>query len=199
VRSLENAAEDPVESGHSHRRLMASRRAQVFTKVYNPAALTEEHEMKSLAFSAVALALTASMFAPAKSSEKSGGTDAKVEQTIRSLADQGRDAALKGDSSWVEKNTATEYVRIMPDGSVLGRQQAIDLLKSGSVKYSAIEVSEQQFHQYGDTVIETLKASVKGTRDGNSLDGDYRGTRIWVKQGGQWKVAAYHTSKIGNM
>jgi len=170
----------------------------VATEVYNPAALTEEHGMKSLAVSTVALALMISMVALAKSSDKSGGVDAKVEQTIRSLSDQGRDAALKGDASWLEKNTASEYVRVMPDGSVLGRQQAIDMVKSGSLKYSAIEVSEQQFHQYGDTVIETLKASVKGTRDGNPIDGDYRGTRTWIKQGGQWKVAAYHTSKMGS-
>ena len=74
------------------------------------------------------------------------------------------------------------------------RQQAIDALKNGTAKYSSIDVADRQIHVYGNAAVVTGKATVKGTMNGNAVDGDYRTSRTWVKEGGQWKVAAFHTS-----
>ena len=118
------------------------------------------------------------------------------EQQIAQLEDQMRDAALKGDSSLQEKYLANDYVRVGPDGNTVDRQQSIDMLKNGTVKYSSIEVNDRQIHMYPGAAVVTGKATVKGTMNGNSMDGDYRITRTWVKQGGQWKVASFHATKI---
>ena len=126
-------------------------------------------------------------------SAKGGG----AEQQIAQLEDQSREAAIKGDASFLEKHLANDYVRIRPDGQVEDRQAAIDALKNGTAKYSSIEVADRQIHVYGNAAVVTGKATVKGTMNGNSADGDYRISRTWVKQGGQWKIAAFHTSRIG--
>jgi ketosteroid isomerase-like protein len=128
-----------------------------------------------------------------KDKAKKGGGG---EQQIAQLEDQMRDAALKGDSSLQEKYLANDYVRVGPDGNAVDRQQSIDMLKNGTVKYSSIEMNDRQIHMYPGAAVVTGKASVKGTMNGNSMDGDYRITRTWVKQGGQWKVAAFHATKI---
>ena len=119
------------------------------------------------------------------------------EQQIAQLEDQARDSAVKGDSSFLEKHLANDYVRVRPDGSTEDRQAAIDALKNGTAKYSSIDVADRQIHVYGNAAVVTGKATVKGTMNGNSVDGDYRITRTWVKQGGQWKVASFHTTRIG--
>jgi ketosteroid isomerase-like protein len=124
---------------------------------------------------------------------KSGGG---AEQQIAQLEDQSRDAAIKGDSSFLEKHLANDYVRIRPDGTTEDRQAAIDAMKNGTAKYSSIDVSDRQIHVYGNAAVVTGKAAVKGTMNGNPVDGDYRISRTWVKQGSQWKIAAFHTSAI---
>ena len=118
------------------------------------------------------------------------------EQQIAQLEDQARDAAVKGDASFLEKHLASDYVRVAPDGNVSDRQQAIDMIKNGTAKYSSIDVADRQNHVYSNAAVVTGKATVKGTMNGNAMDGDYRITRTWVKQGGQWKIAAFHTSPI---
>jgi len=121
-----------------------------------------------------------------------------VEQSIKSMENEMKEAVLKGDAAGSAKYLASNYVRVYPDGSVADRQQVIDDVKN-SLKYTSIEVSEQQVQVTGDTAISVFKASVKGTRNGQPLDGDYRGVRTWAKEGGQWKAVAFTSTKIGGM
>src|SRR5437762_12376948 len=79
-----------------------------------------------------------------KTKKSKGAGDSGAEQQIAQLEDQSRDAALKGDSSFLEKHLASDYVRIRPDGSTEDRQQAIDALKNGTAKYSSIDVADRQ-------------------------------------------------------
>jgi ketosteroid isomerase-like protein len=122
----------------------------------------------------------------------------KIEQTIKSMENEMREAVLKGDVDGSAKNLASNFTRVYPDGSVASRQQTIDDLK-GSFKYTSIEVSEQQVHVTGDAAVSVFKASVKGTRNGQPIDGDYRGVRTWAKEGGQWKAVAFSSTRIGGM
>jgi ketosteroid isomerase-like protein len=81
---------------------------------------------------------------------------------------------------------------------VANRQQAINDLKI-SLKYTSIDVSEQQVQVTGDTAISVFKGNVKGTRNGQPIDGDYRGVRKWAKEDGHWKAVAFSSTKIGGM
>lgn len=122
----------------------------------------------------------------------------KIEQTIKSMENEMREAVLKGDVDGSTKNLASNFIRVYPDGSIASRQQTIDDLK-GSFKYTSIEVSEQQVHVTGDVAVSVFKASVKGTRNGQPIDGDYRGVRTWAKEGGRWKAVAFSSTRIGGM
>jgi ketosteroid isomerase-like protein len=122
----------------------------------------------------------------------------RVEQSLKSMENEMKEAVLKGDAAGSAKYLGTNYVRVYPDGSVASRQQAIDDIKN-SLKYTSIEVSEQQVQVTGDTAISVFKASVKGTRNGQPIDGDYRGVRTWAKEGGKWKAVAFTSTKIGGM
>ena len=132
-----------------------------------------------------------------KAKEKSGGGSSNVEQTIKKLENESREAALKGDSSFAEKYQADIYVRVYADGTVGDRQTTINSFKNGTVKYTSIEPSEQQVKVAGDVAVVIFKTSVKGTFEGRSIDGDFRGLRTWAKQGGQWKVVSFSTTRIG--
>jgi ketosteroid isomerase-like protein len=147
--------------------------------------------MKRIFVAVALLVITgALMFAQNKSAD--------VEQSIKSMENEMKEAVLKGDAIGSAKYLASNYVRVYPDGSMANRQQAVDDVKT-SLKYTSIELSEQQVQVTGDTAISCFKSTVKGTRNGQPIDGDYRGVRTWAKEGGQWKAVAFVSTKIGAM
>ncbi|MBV9626138.1 MAG: nuclear transport factor 2 family protein [Acidobacteria bacterium] len=124
--------------------------------------------------------------------EESGSTEAQVKK----MADEGREAALKGDASFLEKNTTRDYEFITGTGSVLTRSEAIETRKSGDIKYSSIEASDTKVRVHGNAAIYTATVNVKGTFKSNDISGTYRLAQMWVKEGGSWKVANTQSTKV---
>jgi len=130
---------------------------------------------------------------PSKTSTRaSGGVEAQIEK----LSDEGREAALKGDTSFLEKQTTDDYTSITGTGAVLTKSEMIQMRKSGDIKYSSIDVSDRKVRMHGNTAIFTATAEVKGTLKGNDISGSYRIGQVWVKQGGTWKIAQIQSTKV---
>jgi uncharacterized protein DUF4440 len=140
--------------------------------------------------------LSALTVAHAKDKAKAKG-GANAEQAITQMESELRDAALKGDPSVSQKYLSSNYVRVYPDGSTADRQQVVSDIQS-KYKYSAIDVSEQKIAVTANSAVVVFKVTVKGTRDGQPIDGDYRGVRTWVKDGGHWKAVAFSTTRIAS-
>lgn len=49
---------------------------------------------------------------------------------------------------------------------------------------------------YGDTAVVTGSSSQKGQENGKDYSGDYRFTRVYVKQGEAWKTVALQATLI---
>jgi ketosteroid isomerase-like protein len=141
---------------------------------------------RTLFIAALTLVLSASVFAQA------GGT----EQMILDLEKQARAAAVRGDASFLEGHATDDYMATNPRGAVRSRADAIADLKSGALKYTGLDADDLRVRVYGDTAIVTGHSSVKGTLNGEDISGDYRVTRVWVKQSGQWKLAAFQSTRV---
>jgi len=118
----------------------------------------------------------------AEQSGESGGT---VEKQIKALHEQSRQAALKGDTSFQEKYLANDYVGIGGDGSMLTKDQAIQMLKSGAIKYESIDEHDVKVRVYDGTAIINAMATLKMTAKGTPISGDFHATFVWVKQSGK--------------
>src|SRR5262245_1500203 len=105
---------------------------------------------------AILMALSASSFAQAGS----------IEQQIRDLDKQHREAAIRGDASFEERVTTSDYVGITASGALSSREQAAARLRSGDVKLQAIDVDEEKVRVYGDTAVVTGRVHVVGTFKG---------------------------------
>lgn len=119
-----------------------------------------------------------------------------VEQQVKTLQEQGRQAALKGDTSFLEKYLADDYVGIGGNGQFRTKAEAIESYKSGALKYEAIDVRNQKIRTYGDTAIVNSEASVRLTLDGKPISGDYRTTFVYVKRQGNWKQVAFQSTPV---
>lgn len=119
-----------------------------------------------------------------------------VEQEIKALGDQTVQAQLKGDIGFFEKYLADDYTAIYASGKLYTKAQDIESFKSGDVKFESIDVHERKIRVYGDTAVSVTLSSSKGTRSGKPFSSDYRTTRVWVKQKGNWKMVLFQTTAV---
>jgi uncharacterized protein (TIGR02246 family) len=127
------------------------------------------------------------------------GGDGNAEQQITALSDQYVQAYLKGDTSFFEKYDADDATIIHSAGRLITKAEEIENFKSGdfksgALKLESIDVRERKIRAYGDTVVVTGLASIKGTRNGEPFSFDVRDTWVWVKQNGDWKVVAFQAT-----
>ncbi len=122
----------------------------------------------------------------------SGGT----EQQISAFLDSGRDAALKGDTSWQEKNLSDDYSFITGRGERLSKAEAIAARKSGDLKYESIEVEDRDIRVHGDAAVAQAKVKVKSTYKGQDISGEYWNMWVLAKQGGTWKLLSMSSTPI---
>jgi hypothetical protein len=150
--------------------------------------------MKPIAVVALSLALSLSAFAQKSTTDK-GSKGGGVEQQIKAIEDQSNQAALKGDTAWAKAHSTANYTFVDPQGAVsTGEGNAPE------PKFTQLDLSDQNIRVFGNAAVVVQKASVKGTvktpSGDQSIDGDYRVTRVWVKEGGQWKLASGQVTKI---
>jgi hypothetical protein len=122
-----------------------------------------------------------------------------VEKQIEALHEQHRMAALKGDPGFSEKYLAADYLGSGADGRLITKEQEIQMLRSGAVKYEAIDERDVQVRVYGDTAIVSALASVKMSVNRKPVMGDHRVTFVWVKQEGNWKLTSFQATRVAPM
>ena len=132
----------------------------------------------------------------AQQSNTGASDNAAVEQQVKQLEQQLRDHVVKGDTSFAEQYLADDYVNINPAGQVLDKNETIQMVKTGRIKYSSIDVTDERVRTYGDTAIDSVTSNTKLTVDGQDRSGQYRTTIVWVKQNGQWKRVSFQSTRV---
>ena len=142
----------------------------------------------------IALVLTAlSLFAVPRAWNQSEN----AEQQIKDVSDQISVAMLKVDTQSLDKLLADDYMAIRPVGWVFTKAQEIEYVESGVIKYVTHDVRDLSIRVFGDTAVTTMLVPYTGTLNGKLSSVTDRGTRVWVKQKGDWKCASYQTTRVG--
>ena len=121
----------------------------------------------------------------------------EIAKSIQKLESDLRIATMKGEASWFEQHLADNYVETDATGKVSTRADVIKLYRNTQPEYDSWNLSEgtaQTFH--GNTVILTGKLDLEGNVEGKSVSGSFRFTRVWVKDGLEWKLAAEQMTRI---
>ncbi|PYX05273.1 MAG: hypothetical protein DMG88_22020 [Acidobacteria bacterium] len=72
--------------------------------------------------------------------------------------------------------------------------QVISDFTSGALKFQSIATEKVQVRVYENTAVETGLSTMVGQDKGKAVPRDTRFTRVWVKQGGHWRLVANHYS-----
>ena len=70
-------------------------------------------------------------------------------------------------------------------------------LKSGRIRLASLNVSDRKVRFYGRTAVVTSLAVVQATTDDSDISGNYRYTRVYVRDtAGNWKIVSFEASRI---
>jgi ketosteroid isomerase-like protein len=119
-----------------------------------------------------------------------------AEEEIKNLEEARNQAVVHGDVAALDRMTSDDYTFITLKGEMRTKAEILKGFASGSFHYESRQISDLKVRIYGDTAIVTGRSIQKGMENGKDYSGDYRFTRVYVKQGGRWVTVALQTTLI---
>ncbi|MFL5586319.1 MAG: nuclear transport factor 2 family protein [Ktedonobacteraceae bacterium] len=121
-----------------------------------------------------------------------------AEQEVLRLADAWANAELRGDTTFLERILADDYIGIGPLGFMLTKQEWLARHQAGDLKYESFSLDEIKVRVYNnDAAVLTGRQVQNGAYRGNSIQAQFRTTLVFVRQQGQWQLASLQLSTIG--
>src|SRR5277367_4628758 len=91
---------------------------------------------------------------------------------------------------------AGDYMLVRPDGSVLNRQEVLQDLRSGGLRFHSIELSQAEVRMYGATAILTAESQAVSSRNGMESRSHFRLIAVYVQQGQSIKLVDFQSTAL---
>ena len=141
----------------------------------------------------VAVMLSLCLVAPA---QKANDSSLSTEEQIKSIEEERNRAILSGDAATLDRMTADDYTFITLRGELRTKAEIVKGFQSGAFKYESRTISELKVRVFGDTAIVTGRSTQKGEENGKDYSGDYRFTRVYIRDQGRWMTEALQATPV---
>jgi len=118
------------------------------------------------------------------------------EQALMKIQHEWAEARVKGDSSYMRRLEADNCTIVWPDGRIVDKREDLQTM-TGDIVFSEFKIHNLQVRLYGDTGIVVGEGIIKAQEGKqNLLGGKFVWTDTFVKESGQWKVAASQITPV---
>ena len=121
----------------------------------------------------------------------------QTKQEIMGLAKAWTAAELRGDTAFIEETLADSFIGIGPLGFLLSKQQWLERLQSGELRYEVLDLDEAWVRVYDGVAILIGRHIQHATYQGHSIKAQLRTTLVFVQQPSTWQLASLHYCSIG--
>src|SRR6266403_3864341 len=125
--------------------------------------------------------------------QKPAGGD---EAALKALEEKWDAANLKGDTATLSAIFVDTFISTSNEGKARTKAEILAQLKSGEVKYETSKVEDMKVFVYGDAAVVNGRWKAKFVEKGKPVDTAERFTDTYVRQNGQWRCVASHSSTI---
>ena len=116
---------------------------------------------------------------------------------VRDIHRQRFEAMVRQDYSALDRLLANDLVYTHSTGKVETKQQFIERIQSGGLRYRSIDDPEPLLRVYGDTAVVTGRAKAGVTMDGLDRDLDAMYTAVYRRAGGnQWRLVSWQATPV---
>jgi ketosteroid isomerase-like protein len=120
----------------------------------------------------------------------------KAEEILSIHMDVFNRALKEQDYAALEGLYAGDYMLVRPDGSVLNRQDVLQDLQSGGLRFRSIELGQTEVRIYGSTAVLTAEAQAVSSRSGVESRAHFRLIAVYVQQGESIKLVHFQSTVI---
>jgi len=106
------------------------------------------------------------------------------------------DAFESNDPAAIERFIADDWSIVGPNGKVTDRAAFMDLIKSGALTHSKMDLEDAKVRVYGEAALVTARGISEGTFNGKAFREEERLTDFFVKQNGTWKCVLTHLTRL---
>ena len=146
---------------------------------------------------ALGVVLVALLLAADRSAAMPRAEKHETRHQIERLEEAWRNAVLKGNITAMDALLADDYIAITPTGILQSKEQALANLRSGSMHFKSIDLTDRKIRVYGTTALVTSRAEVSTAGPEGNVSGSYRYTRVYVKDArGVWRIVSFEASRI---
>ena len=105
-------------------------------------------------------------------------------------------AVIGRDTAALDRILTPDLIYAHASGVVDTKTSYIDKLKSGRQVYKTLEQRKMSARLHGDTIVTHCWVHVTGTNPQGAFDDKVMMMHVWVKHGGQWRLAAHQTTRV---
>lgn len=151
--------------------------------------------MKHLLTTALFFTLTLTIQVSAQSTKKKALKNSSMEQEIKNLSKKKWlwMADKNVDSLTVLFNEKSVFVHM---GGSWGKEQEINIIKSGGIWYKNAEIQETSVQIIGKTAILLDKIRLTAIVGGNEVINPFMVTEVYIKQGKRWELGSLSFTKL---
>src|SRR5215207_2972581 len=122
---------------------------------------------------------------------------------IEKLAKDWATAEWRGDTAFLGRALADDFVGVGPRGFTLNKEEWLERHGSGKLKYESFGLDEVEVRPYGDAAVTVCRQTAEGVyEDENSrydIHEQFRATLVFVRQQRRWLLAGLHLSPIAGI
>ena len=102
-------------------------------------------------------------------------------------------AYQRRDGKGLDRILDADYLFIAANGQVRTREAVRNF---SWPHYQRPMLDEVQVRVYGETAVLTSRVSIQGEDDSDGVSGEYRNTRVYVRQRGRWRAVSGQSTRI---
>ena len=131
------------------------------------------------------------------STVRANGKVSPQEQAVRAAMENLKQLILDRNVAGLSELWTEDYLFINPQGDLVTREQRIANLTSGNTNVQIIDNEREiTVRVYGDMAIVQNLSTLRGTFSGAPTDTDLRGTFVWVRRNGQWRLVTNQLTAV---
>jgi ketosteroid isomerase-like protein len=151
--------------------------------------------MQRMIFTAAAL-LAALSVTPVQMGSQKMRKKSQAEQELFKLEREFGEAQPRRDISRLKRLMADDFIATVPPGKVINKAEVIAQVTSPDLEMESLVNDDIHVRVYGDVAVVTARGVARGRYKGRDASGQFRYTRVWIKQKGQWQAIAAQSTMI---
>ena len=145
---------------------------------------------------AIAVALLLSLWSAESLSAGAVSQHDKIAQDVREVEKRRIQHMTGNDLTQLERVLSDDLIYTHSSGRVESKEQFLSALRSGEIKYEAMDHEDVEVKVYGDTAVLTGRSEVKLKSKGEDRSFPIRFTLVYAKQEGQWRMVAWQSTRL---